>query len=134
MKKSNGINEMRANSEAKHPALQAGGPQFEPGTVICLCSDCHSRFHDKLPAPPKSLELVPSTEINRQATKALGLMLRFAEGGPLEDVPRLKTRLGQEMGITAKAAGKLVRHLGRIGILENGYIDRPRFSQRFRQR
>jgi hypothetical protein len=119
--------------------------------LICLCRNCHAKFHDKLvepgifpldvcavvtprPEDPKKVRTWIRQNVHALAVEALKKLLEYDPTcRALQDVPRLRTKLGEDMGINAQGAGLLIRYLGKVGILDNGFVEGPAFSRRFRQ-
>lgn len=113
--------------------------------LICLCRNCHAKFHDKLPAAQdapvtparpgveRAVASWAKTNQDALAAEALHLLKQLdPTRKKLHLIPRLKTTIGTQMGLNSKQVGILFVRLRELGVLDT-FGDHPRFSLRFRQ-
>lgn len=92
--------------------------------LICLCAECHGRFHDKL---GRGIPVVcagrPRVGPDPLLQKTLELLYAYAteHGGVLEDMKRPRLRIAKDLGISIKRVTGILRALDGQEFIKGGY-------------
>jgi hypothetical protein len=131
----------RTDLEVHHKTYQHHGSEhYHLHDLICLCRECHAKFHDKLinpssvPTPEEPSDPMPTSPVAKTrwchrhmesfvVPKVHSLLIAYAKevGGTLEWIPRIRTRLATEMSVSRGTICLALRILEDRGVIEGAY-------------